>query len=1131
MLGHPSAEAVGAGRAFKDLGFDSLTAVELRNRLCAVTGLRLPATLVWDYPAPVLAAGFLAAELLGAPDGAEAAVPAGAAVVAGDPVAVVGMGCRFPGGVASPEDLWRLLAAGTDAISGFPADRGWDAGGPGDIDPAYGGVLSGQGGFVRDAADFDAGFFGISPREALAMDPQQRLLLEVCWEAVERAGIGPASLRGSRAGVFAGTNGQDYGAVAAAGAGLEGHLGTGNIASVISGRVSYVLGLEGPAVTVDTACSSALVALHLACQALRGGECDLALAGGVTIMATPAAFAEFSRQRGLAADGRCKSFGAAADGTGWGEGAGVVLLERLSDARRGGHPVLAVVAGSAVNQDGASNGLTAPNGPSQQRVIGAALASAGLGAGQVDAVEGHGTGTVLGDPIEVQALIAAYGPGRDPGRPLWLGSVKSNLGHTQAAAGAAGVIKMVLALQHDLLPPTLHAGEPSPHVDWQGGPVRLLTRAVPWPGGGRPRRAGVSAFGISGTNAHVVLEEAPAPGVDGRDEDATVGDAPTGEPVPVPVLVSGVVPWLVSGRSGAGLRAQAGRLAAHVAARPGLDPVDVGCSLATTRSVLEYRAVVTGASEGELAAGLAAVAAGRPCAGVVTGSAGGAVRVGFVFAGQGSQRAGMGAGLHAASPVFAAAFDAACGLLEGQLGVPVAEVVLGRGRRDLADGTVFAQAGLFAVGAGLVALLGACGVRADAVAGHSVGEVTAAYAAGVLSLEGACALVAARARLMGALPGGGAMTAVQASEAEVTAALAGLEGRVSVAAVNGPSSVVVSGDAAAVDEVAGVFRARGRRVRRLRVSHAFHSHRVDPVLAGLGEAAAALEFGVPRVPWACGLSGELVTECGAGYWVRQAREPVRFADAVGTLAAQGITVFLEIGPDGSLSALGPAALPGDGDGEGGGVFVPVLRPDQPGPAAVVDALARVHVRGAGVDWAAVLGGGERVDLPTYAFQRQRFWPRPVQVPAGGGAGAGPGWGVEAGFWAAVEGGDAGGLAAVLGVDAGRPLGEVLPALASWRRRERDRSVTSGWRYRVCWVPVPVPEPAVLAGTWLVVVPAGLAGELAGGCVRALAAGGAGVVVIRGGCGCGPGGAGGCAGAVARAAAGGGGGGGVAAGVG
>ena len=414
-------------------------------------------------------------------------------------------------------------------------------------------------------------------------------------------------------------------------------------------------------------------------------------------------------------------------------------------------------------------------------------------------VEGHGTGTVLGDPIEAQALLATYGQGRPGDRPLWLGSVKSNLGHTQAAAGAAGVIKMVLALQHDLLPPTLHAGEPSPHVDWQGGPVRLLTEAVPWPAGGRPRRAGVSAFGISGTNAHVVLEEAPA----GRlpADGQAVSGARCGAGF-------GVVPWVVSGRSGAGLPAQAGRLAAHVAARPGLDPVDVGWSLATTRSVLEYRAVVTGASEGELAAGLAAVAAGRPCAGVVTGSAGGAVRVGFVFAGQGSQRAGMGAGLHAASPVFAAAFDAACGLLEGQLGVPVAEVVLGRGRRDLADGTVFAQAGLFAVGAGLVALLGACGVRADAVAGHSVGEVTAAYAAGVLSLEGACALVAARARLMGALPGGGAMTAVQASEAEVTAALAGLEGRVSVAAVNGPSSVVVSGDAAAVDEVAGVFRAR-----------------------------------------------------------------------------------------------------------------------------------------------------------------------------------------------------------------------------------------------------------------------------------------------------------------------------------
>ena len=492
--------------------------------------------------------------------------------------------------------------------------------------------------------------------------------------------------------------------------------------------------------------------------------------------------------------------------------------------------------------------------------------------------------------------------------------------------------------------------------------------------------------------------------------------------MPAPVLVSGVVPWLVSGRSGAGLAAQAGRLAAHVAARPGLDPVDVGWSLATTRSVLEYRAVVTGASEGELAAGLAAVAAGRPCAGVVTGSAGGAVRVGFVFAGQGSQRAGMGAGLHAASPVFAAAFDAACGLLEGQLGVPVAEVVLGRGRRDLADGTVFAQAGLFAVGAGLVALLGACGVRADAVAGHSVGEVTAAYAAGVLSLEGACALVAARARLMGALPGGGAMTAVQASEAEVTAALAGLEGRVSVAAVNGPSSVVVSGDAAVVDEVAGVFRARGRRVRRLRVSHAFHSHRVDPVLAGLGEAAAALEFGVPRVPWACGLSGELVTECGAGYWVRQAREPVRFADAVGTLAAQGVTVFLEIGPDGSLSALGPAALPGDGDGEGGGVFVPVLRPGRAGPAAVVDALARVHVRGAGVDWAAVLGGGERVDLPTYAFQRQRFWPRPVQVPAGGGAGAGAGVGCGGGVLGGGGGRGCGGAGGGAGCGCGAAAG-------------------------------------------------------------------------------------------------------------
>ena len=621
---------------------------------------------------------------------------------------------------------------------------------------------------------------------------------------------------------------------------------TGNATSVLSGRVAYVMGLEGPAMTVDTACSSSLVTLHLACQALRSGECDLALAGGVTIMATPGDLVSFSRQRGLAADGRCKAFSAGADGMGMAEGVGMLAVERLSDARRLGHPVLAIVAGSAVNQDGASNGLTAPNGPSQQRVIRAALASAGLRPAEVDAVEAHGTGTELGDPIEAQALLATYGQDRD--RPLWLGSVKSNLGHTQAAAGAAGLIKMVLALQHDLLPPTLHAQEPSPHIDWSAGDVRLLTEPVPWATNGHPRRAGVSSFGISGTNAHVILEEPPA-------AEAT-GPA---EPV-VPVLAGDLAPWLVSARSAAGLAAQAERLAGFATAHADLDPADVAWSLATTRSSFGHRAVVLGADREELAAGLAALAAGRAAPGVISGVApsGDEVRVGFLFAGQGSQRAGMGRELHASSPVFAAAFDRACVLLEAGLGVPVAEVVLGDGDDERADQTLFAQAGLFAVGAGLVALLASCGITPDAVAGHSVGEVTAAYAAGVLSLADACTLVAARARLMQALPGGGAMTAIAATEAEVAEAIQGVAG-VSLAAVNGPSSVVISGDADAVEGVAERFRAQGARVRALRVSHAFHSHRMDPVLDELGQAAAGLEFAAPRVPWACALSGDLVT--------------------------------------------------------------------------------------------------------------------------------------------------------------------------------------------------------------------------------------------------------------------------------
>ncbi|MFI7400644.1 type I polyketide synthase [Streptomyces sp. NPDC049541] len=964
-------ERLDADGPFTDLGLTSVGAVTLVDRLGEATGLRLPSTLVFDHPTPAALARHLH-HILFTP-AAAAQEPSAADASTDDPVVIVAMGCRLPGDVESPEDLWRLVAEGRDATSDFPTDRGWDLAALYDPDPErIGTSYTRRGGFLHRAAEFDAGLFGISPREALAMDPQQRLLLETSWEVWERAGIDPATIRESDTGVFVGVMHGDYSARFTTHE-LEAHLGLGSAGSVASGRISYVYGLRGPSITVDTACSSSLVALHWAAKALRSGECSLALAGGVTVMATPKPFTAFSRQRGLAPDGRCKSFSAAADGTAWAEGAGLVLLERLSDARRHGHPVLAVLRGSAVNSDGASNGLTAPNGQAQQRLIAQALADAGLRAQDVDAVEAHGTGTTLGDPLEARALLATYGQGRPEDRPpLWLGSVKSNLGHTQAAAGVAGVIKMVQALHHEELPRTLHAQAPTPHADWSAGRVQLLTEARPWPAtDAGPRRAGVSAFGIGGTNAHVILEE---PG-----EQAGVPQKGAGLYRHAAPPRERLVPWLLSGADETALRAQARKLADHLTARPDLSAADIGFSLAVSRSALAHRAMVPADDPAHMLTALEALASGGDGRGSMRAVADPGLRTAFLFTGQGAQRVRMGAELRAAFPVFASAFDEVCRELDGRLELPLGQVLSaerGSPEAALLDRTDFTQAGLFAFEVALFRLLESWGVRADFLTGHSVGELAAAHVAGVLELPDAAELVAARGRLMQALPTGGAMMSLHATEEEVLAALEHAGDRVAIASLNGPRSVVISGVRETVLAVAAGFEARGRRTVRLRVAHAFHSPLVEPMLDDFRRVAEGLVFRPPRMPVVSAVTGrpaEAAELCSPEYWVRHARRPVRFADALHWLGDHGVSAFLEIGPGPALTAAVEECLTGPDDD--GPVCITATRGGEHEPQTLLTAVARLHVHGAQVDWPAVFAdsGARRVDLPTYAFQRRRYW--------------------------------------------------------------------------------------------------------------------------------------------------------------
>ncbi|MGW1507250.1 SDR family NAD(P)-dependent oxidoreductase [Streptomyces mirabilis] len=881
-----------------------------------------------------------------------------------EPIAIVGMACRFPGGVVSPDGLWELVADGRDAVGEFPADRGWDIDGRYDPNPGVPDTFYARGGgFLYDAAEFDAEFFGISPREALAMDPQQRLLLETSWEALERTGMDLQSLRGSETGVFVGLmghGGQRYGLGAQESEqGGDGFGGTGSAASVASGRIAYLLGLEGPALTVDTACSSSLVTMHLASRALRVGDCSLALAGGVAVMPTLDTFVEFSRQRGLAPDGRCKAFSAAADGTGWAEGSGILVLERFTDAQQLGHPVLAVIRGSAVNSDGASNGLTAPNGPSQQRVIRRALADAGLAPSEVDVVDAHGTGTRLGDPIEAQALLATYGRERPEDQPLWLGSLKSNIGHTQAAAGAGGVIKMVMAIRHGLLPRTLHAEEPTPAVDWESGAVELLTEARAWPETGRPRRAAISAFGISGTNAHVIIEEAP--------------QAAEPEQTSAPEPRDAVVPLLLSASSTEALAARAQQLHAHVTAHP---DAPVAAALATRAPKLFHRAAVTG--EDPLA-GLRALADGRPSPDVLLGAARPRGRTVFVFPGQGSQWSGMALDLYRDSDVFRAQLDSCAEALAPHVDWNLLDELAGPLER-----VDVVQPALWAVMISIAALWQHHGVTPDAVLGHSQGEIAAAYVAGALSLEDSAAVVVLRSKAITWLAGTGGMASVQLPAADTAQRIERYGGAVEIAAVNGPGSTVVSGTPADLADLVASCETDGIRARIIPVDYASHSAHVEALRDEITTALSGIRPQPSRVPFHSTVTNELVAgpELDAEYWVRNLRRTVNFADGTRALLDQGHRAFVEVSAHPVLTtAIAETAEEAE---VADAVVLESLRRDDGGPTRFRTALAKAFVNGVDVDWRVPPA---MADLPTYPFQRRRYWLE-ESAPAGDAASLG-----------------------------------------------------------------------------------------------------------------------------------------------